>query len=262
MMDIFKPYEDMNSKIRKKFLEMLKMQNELNNKTCWLKWTQWETSEWRPIDWKLCILMESSEAINSFNWKHWKNINWWNDEQNIKIEIVDIWHFLMSYIIEKKTTFKQSWENLNDFKITVDYDSILEEINFEFYKFFDQNNWEIRYDDNWDRHSFKNHERIEKFKILILETLNSYWTQSYIRSFFDLMHENKLDFNELYNLYIVKNTLNRFRQNHWYKNWHYIKDWNWKEDNEVAINLLKENKIESSQDLYDLLEKEYKKVIY
>lgn len=37
--------------------------------------------------------------MESFNWKHWKDISGSHDEDNIKIEIVDIWHFVMSYLI-------------------------------------------------------------------------------------------------------------------------------------------------------------------
>ena len=40
--------------------------------------------------------MEVAEAIDSFNWKHWKNIDNEPDWTNIRVELVDIWHFIMS----------------------------------------------------------------------------------------------------------------------------------------------------------------------
>ena len=85
------------------FTDMLRMQEELNNKTCGVNWRSNKTDKGRVIDWKLCMLMETSELFNSLNWKHWKSINDEDDTKNIKIEIVDIWHFLMSYILQKKT---------------------------------------------------------------------------------------------------------------------------------------------------------------
>jgi hypothetical protein len=39
--------------------------------------------------------MEAAEAIDSFNWKHWKNIESEPDLDNAKVELVDIWHFIM-----------------------------------------------------------------------------------------------------------------------------------------------------------------------
>ena len=41
-----------------------------------------------------------------------------------------------------------------------------------------------------------------------------------------------LEFDELYRTYVGKNVLNFFRQDHGYKEGHYQKIWNGKEDNE------------------------------
>jgi hypothetical protein len=35
--------------------------------------------------------MEAAEAIDSFNWKHWKDIEGEPDLDNAKVELVDIW---------------------------------------------------------------------------------------------------------------------------------------------------------------------------
>ena len=43
--------------------------------------------------------MELAEAIDSVSWKHWKNIDGGIDYENFKVELIDIWHFLMSELL-------------------------------------------------------------------------------------------------------------------------------------------------------------------
>ncbi len=38
--------------------------------------------------------------VDSFSWKHWKSINQEPDWDNLQIEVVDVWHFIMSLAIE------------------------------------------------------------------------------------------------------------------------------------------------------------------
>jgi hypothetical protein len=57
---------------------------------------------------------------------------------------------------------------------------------------------------------------------------------------------------ELFDLYIGKNVLNRFRQNHGYKTGEYRKLWGGREDNEHLIDLLSELEV-SAADLPDAL---------
>ena len=47
-----------------------------------------------------------------------------------------------------------------------------------------------------------------------------------------------MSFDELFRLYIGKNVLNFFRQNHGYKDGSYIKIWNGREDNEYLAEIL------------------------
>ncbi|KPA83653.1 putative mitochondrial deoxyuridine triphosphatase, putative,dUTP diphosphatase [Leptomonas pyrrhocoris] len=55
---------------------------------------------WRSVrslnDWGLAITMESTELLDSYPWKWWKNINATPDFANVKIELVDILHFSLS----------------------------------------------------------------------------------------------------------------------------------------------------------------------
>jgi len=82
-----------------KFKEMFYLQDKLNSDTNGKEWTKGRTLQDREINWYRCIYMEAAEAIDSLNWKHWKDINKADDIENIKIELVDIWHFVMSQSI-------------------------------------------------------------------------------------------------------------------------------------------------------------------
>ena len=77
----------------------------------------------------------------------------------------------------------------------------------------------------------------------------------FIKAFFISIDSASLDFDELYDLYIWKNVLNKFRQDHGYKEWTYIKVWNWEEDNVVMQRVLKTTKWFS--DIYNELKKIY-----
>ena len=85
------------------------MQQNLNDATSGKDWEKGLTDKGKIIDWKRCVLLEAAELINSYPWKHWKNIKAQPDFENIKIEVVDIWHFVMS---EALRVFKI--ENLGD----------------------------------------------------------------------------------------------------------------------------------------------------
>ena len=63
----------------------------------------------------------------------------------------------------------------------------------------------------------------------------------------------------LYECYIAKNVLNRFRQNNGYKEGSYKKIWNGHEDNEVMSEILS-NGVSKIDEIYAALEREYKKV--
>ncbi len=46
-----------------------------------------------------CIITEACELTDATNWKHWKNekkVDW----DNVKEEVIDLWHFLMSLSIK------------------------------------------------------------------------------------------------------------------------------------------------------------------
>lgn len=62
--------------------------------------------DWKSVrkldDWALAITMECAELIDSYAWKWWKNVNAEPDLANVKVEIVDIFHFALSGSIQSK----------------------------------------------------------------------------------------------------------------------------------------------------------------
>lgn len=102
-----------------KIKAMFELQNTLNNNTNGVKWHEGTTKEGRAINWNRCIFMEVAEAIESIgSWKHWKDLNAKTDYENIKIELTDIFHFLLSKQIE---VFNGNMENaVNDFLLRYD----------------------------------------------------------------------------------------------------------------------------------------------
>lgn len=237
---------------------MFELQDTLNNFTCWDNWKEWETQKGRKIDWFNCILLESAEAIDSFNWKHWKDINSSNDENNIKVEIVDIWHFIMSLVLElKRDNLKNIDKVINEF------------VNYKL-----NTNKSVIYG---------NKQRIESFKELMYITLTGQFKYAFDNLEFDLMTDeekkevddyifsilkrfelilvkNWMDFKELYKLYIVKNTLNEFRQRNGYATWEYEKIWDGKEDNIVALEIMSENENLTKDELYIKLTEIYQDI--
>ncbi|HHD72500.1 MAG TPA: dUTPase, partial [Epsilonproteobacteria bacterium] len=84
-----------------KISQMLTLQQELNDATNGKGWEKGITKNGKLIDWKRCIYLECAELIESYPWKHWKNIDAQPDYDNIKIEAVDIWHFVMSQMLQE-----------------------------------------------------------------------------------------------------------------------------------------------------------------
>jgi len=184
--------------MKNRMLEMYELQNTLNINTNGKDWTKGITNQHRLIEWYRCMYMEAAEAIDSLNWKHWKDINSKDDLENVKVELVDIWHFLMSqHIVECGNT-------------------------------------EIAYNECYLYYEI--HKKRDK-KIPLIQALENIIknSSSYnlpIEDFFMAVDEiENFGMEKIYTLYIGKNCLNQFRQDNGYKDGTYIKMWNGLEDN-------------------------------
>lgn len=224
----------MYKKHKKVIEKLVDMQISTNNKTCGDDWVQGRTLEGRSIDWVRCIVMESIELINSYPWKHWKNINEPIDVVNAKIELVDIFHFLISHSVALCSR-KETIEVIN----SIDLDYSL--------------HGEIKKVDNVIF-------LVEDFYFSLMRNPSN--INIVMSKFFRLCSFNNLSFIELYNLYKGKNTLNDFRQLNGYKTGDYVKVWNGEEDNLYMYNYqtLKSGKVIETHEFMEYFKEQYEKV--
>ncbi len=219
-----------------KLEEMFLLQKQLNDSTNGKNWELGQNKFGKEINWLRCIHMEVAELIDSTPWKHWKNINAAPDMNNIHVELVDIWHFLMSYILQE-TNVPKAVSLVNTHCI---YEAVeIEEIDVKL--------------------MVKEAEKLSYISLAI-ETGNMpsfSGVERFIDQFFRCCKISGLSFMWLQKLYIGKNCLNKFRQDNGYKEGTYIKEWNGNEDNVVMVSILEDMENVSFDELYEALNKNY-----
>jgi dimeric dUTPase (all-alpha-NTP-PPase superfamily) len=208
--------------------QMFNLQKQLNDDTNGEIWLNGVTRENRKISWYQCIYMEVSEAIDSFNWKHWKNIDNEPDWSNIRVELVDIWHFIMSESIrindDKYANKFLGLQPKGDFDVDVLVNSL----------------------ENMLSLSVTSSIKPEANNIREITDI-----------FFTIISHLDINIEDLYKRYVVKNQLNTFRQKNGYKDGSYIKLWNGVEDNVIAFKLMDKNPTITPIELYKKLDFEY-----
>ena len=148
------------------------------------------------------IWVECAEMLDHFGWKWWKQQE--ADIAQVKLELVDIWHFGLSELIRAET--------LND-DVAIRLARVAPA--------------------GGDAEAFR--RAIETLAVSSLTT-QSFEVEDFVRA----METLPMDYAELFALYIGKNVLNRFRQDHGYKSGEYRKLWRGREDNEHLVELLDE----------------------
>jgi dimeric dUTPase (all-alpha-NTP-PPase superfamily) len=168
---------------------MFLLQKQLNDSTNGKNWELGLNKFNKEINWLRCIHMEVAELIDSTPWKHWKNINSAPDMNNIHVELVDIWHFLMSYILQE-TNVPKAVSLVNTHCIYEAAQNI--DVNL----------------------IIKESEKLS-YIALAIETKNMpsfSGIERFIEQFFRACKSAGLSFSWLQKLYIGKNCLNQFRQ--------------------------------------------------
>ncbi|MDL0114732.1 dUTP diphosphatase [Campylobacter felis] len=214
---------------------MLKLQQKLNDETNGKGWENGYTKEGKLISWRRCIYMECAELIDSFAWKHWKSIKNPTNWDNVRIELVDIWHFILSLLLEDKGKKELTFIAMELSSVSAFKDFIKEKGTPS-----DEDMYAIISDIELIIH------KCSGFGFDIGELLSA---------FFTLCAKCGLNLENLYKIYIGKNVLNAFRQAHGYKEGLYKKLWNDKEDNEILNEIL--NQTLSYEAIYKELEKRY-----
>ncbi len=200
--------------IKYKIEQMLKLQEKLNERT---------KENWRDsnFEWYRAIWVECAELLDHYGWKWWKKQS--PDTEQVKLEIIDIWHFVMSEYLQRQTD-----------------ESIINSACLAYH------------------HSKKQGFFRKSVENLAYESLA--FKKADLQHFFDMLYEADMDLDDLYKGYIGKNVLNFFRQDHGYNEGNYIKTWNGKEDNVHLVELsdkLDSNSETFQDDLYQLLETTY-----
>lgn len=222
-----------------KILLMLQLQSQLNDATNGDEWVKGITKNGKSINWKRCIYMECAEIIDSFSWKHWKSIHQDPDWENLQIEVVDVWHFIMSLAIEN---YSQTMKGMIE-DIAVDISNMESFVKIE--------------DENSDFGT--QNEIIATVEEIMLQSLvkENFDLEILLKDFFELVSMSGLDLNTLYKLYVGKNILNQFRQDNGYKEGTYIKVWDGEEDNVVMKRIWEEDGDIKPEQLYKELAKLY-----
>lgn len=185
---------------------MLRLQSDMNSKVD----PDWVNAAYPYLR---AVVIEAAEAIEHHGWKWWKKQIC--DLPQLQMELVDIWHFLLSEILlleagdKVKATAALQAHLEHCGKPTVSCDG----------RTFDLQTMSL----------------LEKLQLLIaISSLG----RIELNVFYTILQDCQMDWNELYRQYIGKNVLNFFRQDHGYKEGSYQKIWGTQEDNEHLVELM------------------------
>lgn len=186
---------------------MLTLQSRMNAKVDSL-WVQ------KRFPYLRAVLIEAAEAIEHHGWKWWKKQDC--DLPQLQMEIVDIWHFLLSEILLQH----QDDQALACAALLQATSESKHVTSLEF---------------DAKTYHFKDLSLVAKLELLIgLATAR----RVDIALFKSIMADCGLDWEALFKQYVSKNVLNFFRQDHGYKEGSYQKLWQGREDNEHLVELM------------------------
>lgn len=159
--------------------------------------------DWRENEYEYyrAIWVECAELLDHYGWKWWKKQN--PDLAQVKLEIVDIWHFGLSDLLRAQALSDDCAQLLASLDLAADPDAAVFRASVE-----------------------------TLAQVSLTERAFA------IEPFAAVMASLPLSFAELFELYVGKNVLNNFRQNHGYKTGEYLKVWSGREDNEHLMEIL------------------------
>ena len=159
-------------------------------------------SDWRNAknEWYRAIWTECAEMLDHYGWKWWKHQQ--PDLDQVQLELVDIFHFAMSdYLLQGNDNQQIAARILDEMASPGQIDDIRQAI-----------------------------------EAMAQSTIAE--QSMHFSGFANIMRLIDMDFDQLYRLYVGKNVLNFFRQDHGYKDGSYLKVWQGREDNEHLAELL------------------------
>jgi len=171
---------------------MLAMQHRMNQRVH----PDWIAQEFA---WYRALWLECGELVDHFGYKWWKKQL--PDLEQVRLEVVDIWHFGMSMLLDGRSPDDIAAGLLAALPADIPSMTVLDAAE----ALASRALAERRFD---------------------------------VVSFFSLMHAAGMGFADLYEAYIGKNVLNFFRQDHGYQDGSYHKIWSGREDNEHLLEIL------------------------
>ena len=180
--------------------------------------------DWRTkrYEYYRAIWIECAELLDHFGWKWWKRQA--PDLAQVKLELVDIWHFGLSELLRADAVEPRLAETLNA-------------------------------QPSQDLGPEGLRQAVEALASACLACRGFS-----VERFAGVMRALPMTFDELFRLYVGKNVLNGFRQDHGYKDGAYRKVWAGREDNEHLMELLDgvDEPATAAEELYAKLEARYR----
>ena len=191
-------------------------------------------TDWRMrgLPFQRAIWVECAELLDHFGWKWWKHQS--PDLGQVKLELVDIWHFGLSQLmvdgqVEGRAALQLAGQMAGVRPTARDAGDALSAETFR--------------------------ASVESLALVALQS-----GRFSVAAFAELMEGLAMDLRELFELYVGKNVLNRFRQDHGYQQGSYRKTWSGREDNAHLLEVVSDldpSRPDYVGALYALLEARY-----
>lgn len=184
---------------------MLELQDGMNSKV---------NADWIAANnnWYRAIQVEGVEAIEHHGWKWWKKQDC--DMAQLRMELVDIWHFILSASIQTKYG-----------NVSLAKNEMMSELNLR--------QKSVQFDNQYFQ--LAQLDLLSKLDLLVGLAAAK---RTNLALFESLLTDCGMDWMDLFKQYVGKNILNVFRQDHGYKEGSYIKIWAGREDNEHLVEVL------------------------
>lgn len=202
----------------------LQLQNNLNT----LVNPNWTKANYK---WRRAMWVEAGELVDIVGYKWWKNVNTPIDEKQALLELVDIFHFILSEVI-----------------IANKYKSD---------QLYHQYVWATKH--TFAKTKEDKLEQIEEFVSLCVDPFTV--TSNLVTAFFQCVVALGFNIVDILKYYIGKNALNKFRQDNGYKAGTYKKQWNFNgstvEDNVVLEHIVENGTVLDFDNIYAQLKTLY-----
>ena len=200
----------------KQLLQQMELQDTLN-KLVHPEWTQ------QNFRWHVAAMMEAAELLDHIGWKWWKATPE-PDVEQIRLELVDIWHFVLSSMLSAYSgdtvlAAANMSSTLGMLSTTCTYNGT-EKTVLAF---------------------------IHRCAIGAID----------LTHLVPLMRHYDITGDKLHSMYVGKNVLNIFRQHHGYQDGTYVKTWHGREDNEVLAEMMVQYPDAAPNELLFMLEHTY-----